>query len=607
MTRGNTTLRTYYRRSRDDHQHYSIDGQRDGAKAFVTERLAALLGSKAPSWGSCVEYVDDESGGVFAGRVAINRLIEESRPGDIVVCRSQCRLGRDVIETPNLLRELLEYRGVRLFYYETGVEERWDGIAQKMMAILGTFGPAYERDAIRSRTREALRRRVALGRVAGGVCYGYMNERRKDEAGREYTVQSVAPEQARVVKRIFEMKVAGHGYRDIAKTLNDEGVPKPKQGKRGTGSWSLAGVRTIIVNERYRGIVIHGREVKTDFRGERKRVRAQPGEVMHIEAPHLRIVADELWFAAQPESRTSYRVREAPNRQHPLSGVGRCAVCGGPMSIRSSRTGKTRKLVYACSWHRNRGDAVCANKLMRSKEEVEEVVFDYLRQAVLTEETTEAVIREVRDRLQAKRKVDEVGLRAMQKEALKLGREIARLVDAIAVTPDSRALQDGLRQRESRLRTIEQELEIVRRAPGVIEKELRQMEKEARERLADLHGAFEGHPEAACRLMDKLFPRGLLFEPVREEGQRPYYRLRGEAVVESCVLLGGVPSGNLTVVNYRDYEWLPARFCERCPAWSCSWWCDGPCRLVPKRTTARKDRHDVNKCRYCGEAGTMLE
>ena len=80
-----------------------------------------------------------------------------------------------MVETINLLRELLEYQDVRLFYSKSGEEERWDSLLHRMMALMGTFGPHFERERIRGRTKDALRRRIELGRVAGGVCYGYKN------------------------------------------------------------------------------------------------------------------------------------------------------------------------------------------------------------------------------------------------------------------------------------------------------------------------------------------------------------------------------------------------------------------------------------------------
>ena len=354
-------------------------------------------------------------------------------PGDFVVMRDQSRLGREMLRTARLLKKLISERRAHVFYYSDGIKVSLDGAVDELLAVVRGFGAHFELDEIRSRTREAIRRRVESGRVAGGACYGYRNVHRTDDEGRQFTAQEVDPEQAKVVRRIFEMKRTGRGYREIAILLNSEGVPKPKQGKRGTGSWSLSGVRTIILNPRYRGVIVHGRVVEEGYRGTRRRVKAPESEVIRKSAPHLRIIDDELWHAVQPKPRSKSTKRHEPNRRHPLSGVGRCAVCGGPMTVRNSRDGKNPRPVYACAYHRNRGNAVCDNRLMRPKEAVEEAVIGYLRDSVLTETMVTEIVRRVRERLKEHRSVDRSRIREMEKEARKLRNEERRLVDAVGV------------------------------------------------------------------------------------------------------------------------------------------------------------------------------
>ena len=90
-----------------------------------------------------------------------------------------------------------------------------------------------EAEAIRSRTREALRNRVANGRIAGGSCFGYRLVRQKDPNGRAYTLAEIDPKQADIVRRIFREYVDGRGVRRIAKGLNDDGIASPRAGREG--------------------------------------------------------------------------------------------------------------------------------------------------------------------------------------------------------------------------------------------------------------------------------------------------------------------------------------------------------------------------------------
>ena len=46
-----------------------------------------------------------------------------------------------------------------------------------------------------------------------------------------------------------------------------------------------------------------------------------------------------------------------------LTGLARCAECGGTLTVRSRGNGTRRAFFYACSSFHHRGRAVCANSL----------------------------------------------------------------------------------------------------------------------------------------------------------------------------------------------------------------------------------------------------
>src|SRR5204863_9933762 len=176
----------------------------------------------------------------FLGRTELRRMRNEVQPGDVVLCRDQSRLGRDALEVTLAIRELVRDRGARLMYYSTGQEVPFANAIDAATTFIGGVGHQMELEAIRSRTKEALRARVRAGRIAGGRCFGYALKRETDSTGRAYTVAVIDEDEASVVRRIFGWRLAGLGMEKIAGKLDGEGVRSSVAGERGTNS-GLAG------------------------------------------------------------------------------------------------------------------------------------------------------------------------------------------------------------------------------------------------------------------------------------------------------------------------------------------------------------------------------
>jgi DNA invertase Pin-like site-specific DNA recombinase len=96
---------------------------------------------------------------------------------------------------------------------------------------------------------------VARG-VANAVPYGY-----RRNAGSDPTKDAKAlvpdEEHARIVERIFALRLQGQRMAAIVRVLNDAGIPSPKGRK-----WSRSTVEAILRNEVYTGVVILGERRK---------------------------------------------------------------------------------------------------------------------------------------------------------------------------------------------------------------------------------------------------------------------------------------------------------------------------------------------------------
>ena len=104
----------------------------------------------------------------------------------------------------------------------------------------------------------------------GKVSFHYKNflGYRKGEDGQP----EIDPEQAAIVRLIYEKFLAGDSYSTIAQYLMEDGIQTPA----GKEKWSESTIRSILSNERYKGDAVINKTFITDCLS--KKVQVNKGE-----------------------------------------------------------------------------------------------------------------------------------------------------------------------------------------------------------------------------------------------------------------------------------------------------------------------------------------
>jgi site-specific DNA recombinase len=296
------------------------NGVGDEAKSVTRQIEHARAYAKKKGWTVAAEHVysdDGISGAEFIKRPGFLRLLNALSPRppfQVLVMSEESRLGRESIETGWTLKKIID-AGVRVFYYLEDRERTLDSAMDKVMMHLSTFAAEIEREKARQRTRDTMVRKAQQGYVAGGRVYGYVNREVLGQAGpdgkqkRLHVERDVNQVEAAVVRRIFEEITQGRGFARVAQDLNRDGVPSPRHG----GHWAMTGVREMVFRDLYRGRIVYGKTRWVDRGGTKVKKDCPESEWLTLDAPHLRIVPDELWNAAHaagvppPDRRTAVR------------------------------------------------------------------------------------------------------------------------------------------------------------------------------------------------------------------------------------------------------------------------------------------------------------
>ena len=230
------------------------------------------------------------------------------------------------------------------------------------------------------KVKSVIRRRQEDGRWICAAPYGYIvNKKQQFE---------VVPVEADIVRRIYRMYIDGWGYKKIANSLTDEGIPTPRMAERERklaegeeyhrsvkSAWSIVTIQTILDNDFYIGTLRQGKYQRAKING--RDVKRDEVEQIVIENHHQPII-DYRTFAtvrALREKRAKYNYRGVKINENVYSGFLECGDCGAPMFALGRRD---LKPAYTCGTYHRRGTAGCTTHHIRV-DKLDELVKLYVK------------------------------------------------------------------------------------------------------------------------------------------------------------------------------------------------------------------------------------
>ncbi len=230
------------------------------------------------------------------------------------------------------------------------------------------------------KVKSVIRRRQEDGKWICAAPYGYIiNKKQQFE---------VVPVEADIVRRIYRMYIDGWGYKKIANTLTDEGIPTPRMAERERkiaegeeyrrsvkSAWSIATVQGILDNDFYIGTLRQGKYTRAKING--RDIRRDEVEQIVIENHHQPIMDYRTFAAVRAlrEKRAKYNYRGVKINENVYSGFLECGDCGAPMFALSRRD---LKPAYTCGTYHRRGTAGCTTHHIRV-DKLDELVKLYVR------------------------------------------------------------------------------------------------------------------------------------------------------------------------------------------------------------------------------------
>lgn len=296
----------YIRVSTDDQLEYSPDAQ-----LVEIRKYAASHGFVLPN-----EFIfmdEGISGKQTAKREAFNRMIgtakQKPRPFDAILLWKFSRFARnreDSIVYKSMLRKDLGIDVISVS--EPLADDKMSIIMEAMIEAMDEYYSINLAEEVKRGMTEKARR----GGLQSNPSFGYRVE---------HNTLIPVPEEAALIRSIFDRFIAGEGLFPIAKWLNEMGI-KTHRGRR----FENRTIEYILRNPVYIGKLRWNPAGRTrrDFSNE---------NIILADANHEPLISMETWEAAQRrmaavKAQWKYHGRPVTEHKHWLSGLIRCANCG---------------------------------------------------------------------------------------------------------------------------------------------------------------------------------------------------------------------------------------------------------------------------------------
>ena len=254
--------------------------------AYYTEKIM-----KEPGWTMAGVFADEGiTGTSTCKRKEFLRMIRQCRQGkiDMILAKSVSRFARNTVDTLNFTRELRGL-GIPVIFEEQNINSIYPE-SEFLITLHGAFAQA-ESESTSSRVRWGKRQAMKSGHVA--MHYKQLLGYEKGSDGRPVIV----PEQAEIVRFIYDRYLAGDTTREIKAALEAQGAPTVS----GKGVWMASHIRSILTNEKYCGDVLLQKTFIQDCIS--KKVIPNTGQLPKylIQNHHEGIVSRETFDAVQLE------------------------------------------------------------------------------------------------------------------------------------------------------------------------------------------------------------------------------------------------------------------------------------------------------------------
>ena len=375
IKRLNFNVAIYIRLSKED-----VDRGYDESESIINQKT--LLVEYVEKLGYEYElidiYIDQGYTGTNFNRPAFQRMKRDIEEGKInmVITKDLSRLGRDYIETGEYIEKWFPENNVRYVSVTDGIDTFANNNGNNDIApFKSILNDMYSKD-LSKKIRTALHTMQKQGKWVGSkIALGYM----QDPNNKNHLV--ICEVEAKIVKIIFNMAIAGNDISSIRQYLEENKIPTFSQIRYNKLTfWENRAIKNILRNEIYIGNSIQNKRNRISYKN--RKIRINPEEQWNIvENTHEAIIDKEIFNTIQKMVIVQKYNRDKKKYKNLLDGLLVCYECKHKIGIKCK---KNDYMFMVCNnYRRNSKLKLCTSHGFAYKP-LENLILEYIRELFLS-------------------------------------------------------------------------------------------------------------------------------------------------------------------------------------------------------------------------------
>ena len=423
--------------------------------AYYTDKIMSN-----PEWTLAGIFADEGiTGTSVKKRTNFLRMIRLCRKGkiDIILTKSISRFARNTVDCLNYIRELKELGIAVIFENENINTMKAD--TEIIITMLAGFAQAQS-ESISQNVRWGKRQSFKSGKVSfqHSRIYGY--ERGENDKPR------VIPEQAAVVRRIFQSYLAGSSVPDIKRMLESEGIAAAG----GKPQWSVGALQYMLRNEKYCGDALLQKTFVENCIS--KKTRKNNGELPKylVQNHHEAIIDRTLFEKVQAEiarragkrkvsDKTSKTGQSKYSGRYALTELLICGNCGTPYKrVTWSKRGK-KKIVWRCISRLDYGTKYCKSSPTVDEERLQAAVLKAINTMMSNRERLIGILKTNLEITLSEKSSGATNPYAIENRIRELQDSMMELVAVAAKAGNAESYEDKFREISEEIKSLQKTLE----------------------------------------------------------------------------------------------------------------------------------------------------